>query len=192
MEVSNRDQCPLNRCQQPQVKPGRPADLSATSQLLGCDAHKRWTVKLSPCTSFTSACHMQPCRRHYKAPRLLLPHCNNPHPIATTHITEVLTRSCAVATHPHQSQAVACNNRSSSTLTPLRASTRGSAPLRVVAFREDDRQGSLRRGSREAKGQVKDVQRQGQKQLQRGRNDISNINRRKCHNNACSLWQSDC
>lgn len=75
-------------------------------------------------------------------------------------------------------QAVACKNRSS-TLAPLRASTRGSTALRVVAFREDDRQGSLKRGAREAKGQVKDVQRQGQKQLQRGRNDINNINRRK-------------
>jgi hypothetical protein len=84
--------------------------------------------------------------------------------------------------HANIPQAVAAQSRSSSTrATPLRPSTRAPAALRVVAFREDD---NVRRGIREAKGQAKNVQRQGQRaveqgkqQLQRGRNDL---NRREC------------
>jgi hypothetical protein len=79
------------------------------------------------------------------------------------------------------SQAVAAPSRSSTRLSPLRPSTHKSAALCVVAFREDD---NVRRGTREAKSQAKNVQRQGQRavdqgkqQLQRGRNDLD---RRKC------------
>lgn len=73
--------------------------------------------------------------------------------------------------------AAATKAHSSTPLTPRRPSTRGSTVVRVVAFREDDRRETVRKGAREAKGQVKNVQRQGQRaveqgkqQLQRGRN----------------------
>jgi hypothetical protein len=63
-----------------------------------------------------------------------------------------------------------------SSLLPLRATTRGPAALRVVAFREDDRQSQLKRGARDAKGQARNVANQGKQQLQRGKN---NLNRRE-------------
>lgn len=69
-------------------------------------------------------------------------------------------------------QAVIANNRSTNRLLPVRASTRGSTAVRVVAFREDDRQGSLKRGTREAKGQAKNVQRQGQKVVNQGKQQL--------------------
>lgn len=68
--------------------------------------------------------------------------------------------------------AVIVNNRSTNRLLPVRASTRGSTAVRVVAFREDDRQGSLKRGTREAKGQAKNVQRQGQKVVNQGKQQL--------------------
>jgi hypothetical protein len=64
----------------------------------------------------------------------------------------------------------------SSTLLPLRTPTRGPAALRVVAFREDDRQSQIKRGTREAKGQARNVANQGKQQLQRGK---QNINKRE-------------
>ncbi|WIA31071.1 hypothetical protein OEZ86_001099 [Tetradesmus obliquus] len=63
----------------------------------------------------------------------------------------------------------------SSTLLPLRATTRRPAALRVVAFREDDRQSQIKRGTRDAKNQARNVANQGKQQLQKGKN---NINRR--------------
>lgn len=67
-------------------------------------------------------------------------------------------------------------------LLPLRASTRGPAALRVVAFREDDRS-QIKRGTREAKGQARNVANQGKQQLQQGKQQLqrgkNNVNRRK-------------
>ncbi len=75
-------------------------------------------------------------------------------------------------------QAVVAKSRSSTFLAPLRPATRASA-VRVIAFRDDDKN-AVKRGTREARGQVKNVQRQGQRvaeqgkqQLQRGRNDFN-------------------
>jgi hypothetical protein len=74
-------------------------------------------------------------------------------------------------------QAVAAKARTSALL-PLRTS-RGHAALRVVAFREDDRQSQIKKGTREAKGQARNVANQGKQQLQRGK---QNINKRECNN----------
>jgi hypothetical protein len=70
-------------------------------------------------------------------------------------------------------QAVASKQNSSSRLLPLRAAARGTTALRVVAFREDDRQPKRLDSLKMKTNQARTVQRQGKQQLQKTRNDIN-------------------
>lgn len=96
----------------------------------------------------------------------------NAHLLPSPHLTQ---RHLSTAAVPATTQAAAAKPHSS-TLLPLRATTRRPAALRVVAFREDDRQSQIKRGTRDAKNQARNVANQGKQQLQKGKN---NINRRK-------------